>query len=147
MDFEDRNTSKLPRRERANRLTVSWTPDENATESYDKERCAWFATKSEIRAHVDPTDFLDSITVPEILAYEKETHLLLEASEPDRATLLAHLHATDAEETDMLLVQIAELLRDNRTEDATLLIERWRSPVFESEAASKSAYEYRMAHR
>jgi hypothetical protein len=138
------DVATLPKRLQRYRVRVSAVTD-IATEpspladQWDNDSGEYVPLLHEVRVSVDPTEFLDYLTLAEVLEYDKENGLLTDGTDAQTAEMLARLGAVDEYEVIALLDEIRDALATRRIDDALRAMDAFEHPKFASLAECKAA--------
>lgn len=141
---EERDTHDLPKRLQRYRVRVSAVTD-NLTEpspladQFENDADDYTPLQHEVRISVDPTEFLDYITLGEFLSHDKAHGFIEFGTDEERAELTERLGAVDQYEVFSVFDEIRAALADGRIDDALRAMDAYEHPKFSSLAECKAA--------
>lgn len=141
---EERDVHELPKRLQRYRVRVSAVTD-NITEpspladQWDNDAGEYVPLQHEVRVSVDPTEFLDYVTLAELLDHDKEHGFLQYGTDAERTELTTRLGAVDEYEVFEVFEEIRAALADGRVDDALRAMDAYEHPKFASLDECKAA--------
>jgi CRISPR/Cas system-associated exonuclease Cas4 (RecB family) len=141
IEHEERDVSDLPKRQQRFRVQLTARAAEPLAKQWDDENQALAPLATETHFYIDPTEFLDYITVAEFLEHDKARGFISYGTDEDRAELTNRLDAIDRYDVVSVFDEIREAIDQGRSDDAFRAMDAFENPKFHSLAACKAALE------
>lgn len=142
VNHEERDVHDLPTRLQRFRVRIAATPG-GLADQWSEEAQEFQPITTEIRVSVDPTEFLDYVTLAEFLQHEHDHGFISYGTDAERAQLVNAVDAIDRYEVAEVFDEIRDMLAQGRTDDALRAMDAFENPKFKSLEACKAALDGR----
>jgi hypothetical protein len=129
------------------KLTVA--PTYRGAKQWSDQEQNFTPLENEIEITIDPSEFLEFIPLRDIAEQAKDGDFFACYSDDDTAavaTIICQLDAIDLLDVEAVLDNVRDFLKQGRTDDALLLLDRWQHPIFKSAEAAEATVKRILPH-